>query len=170
MPFPNNSTTLIPGTQEGELGEGANIVLSTTNYEEGLKIGRFAKIDISGDEAFLSNMNGSVDPALAGVTLRQTTDHLQGSLVGITAENLPYYSSEPNLNYIRQGLVSVKLAAGSDTPVLFEQVYVVNKAIGDDSGNVTTSTFAPAADRVEYSAEFVKPVPGTTDIWLIRIV
>lgn len=160
MPFASTVTNTIPTLQEGELGEGATIVLSTTDYENGLLIGRFAQI-LSGT---LSNMDGTATPLVAGVVLRGTNDLVEKP--GEAASELPFYASEPNQNYVRQGLVTVKLSAASGTPAQFGQVYAVNQAANADNGYASTLD-DDTTDAV--NAEFIEPVVDGGNIWWVRL-
>lgn len=158
MPFPSTDVNQILPVDEGELGEGAKIVLSTTVFEDGLNIGRFAKIDTGS----LDNLDGSSNPVIAGVVLRSPVDLIE--LPGQAGNIDSIFKSEPNQNYIRQGLVTVKLAAGSTTPSQFGAVYAVNEAGNTDNGNVKA---ASGTETVATTAEFVSEAkPG---IWWIRI-
>jgi hypothetical protein len=158
MPFANTVTNTIPQVTEGEMWEGAGIALSTTSYENGLLIGRFAKWDTGR----LDNLDGSATPVLAGVVARSVNDLVE--LPGQEASSLPFYASEPNVTFVRQGMITAKLAAGSATPVKFGAVFVVNQAANADNGNVTT---VDDATTDATTAEFIEEIQS--GIWLIRI-
>lgn len=159
MPFPSTVQASIRPVTEGELGDGPNIVLSTINWEPGLNIGRFAKIDAGR----LDNLDGSSTPVLAGVVLRELNALLElAGQAGAAFANL--LVSEKNQDYIRQGLVTVKLATGAATPTQFAPVYTINETDNADNGNVTP-TSDPAT--ITTTAEFVREIQ--TGIWEIRI-
>jgi hypothetical protein len=161
MPFPTAAQVNIPNVQEGQAwGSEAAVDLSTISYQDGLNLGRFARIDANG---ILSNLDGSATPLLAGVTLVSPTDLLEkAGQAGSFGNGL--FRSEPNQNYRRQGLVTVKLAAGAPTPTEFAPVYTINATTGTDNGNVTPAT---GGTNVATTAEFLFAV--TANIWVIRI-
>jgi len=160
MAFSDTVQNEISGVGAGETGQGAKIELSTIDYESGLKIGRFAKIDAG----VLSNLDGSATPVIAGVVTRRITDSLENP--GVVSEDLPYYLGDPNQTFLRQGLVTVQLSAASGTPTQFGAVYATNEAANVDNGNVSTVDDG-TTDAVD--AEFIKLMPKTTDIWQIRL-
>ena len=161
MAFPTGQLNDIPQIREGEIGSGANIMLSTIDYEDGLNIGRFAKID----SGRLDNLDGSATPNIAGVVVRGTNDLVESTVVGTAQSTFPVVS-EKNQSYIRQGLVTVKLAASSGTPAQFGTVYTVNENANADNGNATTVD-DDTTDAT--TAEFIQLMKNTTDIWLIRL-
>lgn len=133
----------------GERFGSVNISLNATDFEDGLKIGRFAKLDTGS----IDNMDGSATPVVAGVVLRTASRAVEdGDTVGATL----YGQCE----YMRQGMVTVAVKAG-ETPALFGTVYASNAGDADDGLATATDT------DIETTAEFIKEVkPG---VWLIRI-
>lgn len=159
MPFPTNvQQTILPVT-EGELLDAPSIVLSTASWEEGLIIGRFAQIKAG----VLSNMDGTATPVVAGVVLRELNSliELPGE-AGAAVTNL--LISETVQDYVRQGLVTVKLAAGAATPTMFAPVYAVNEAANAENGNVTPTS---AGTTVETNGEFIEQIQA--GIWSVRL-
>jgi len=158
MPFPSTVQASMTPVNEGELGLGANIVLSTDSWQAGLLLGRFAQMKVG----VLSNLDGTATPLLAGVVLRELN-----SLIELPGAAGSAFSgllvSEKNQDYVRQGLVTVKLAAGSAVPNIFDPVYVINVLGNVDNGNVTPTV----GSNVATTAEFIEQVQA--GIWLVRI-
>lgn len=131
----------------GERYGSTNISLNATVFEDGLKIGRFAKIDTGS----IDNMDGSATPVLAGVVLRTVSRAVEDA--GVVDKTL-----YDQVEYIRSGLVTVDVKTG-ETPSVLGRVYVSNA--GDANDGLAT---ANAAD-VEANATFVKEVKS--GVWLI---
>lgn len=127
------------------------VILSSDNFEDELKVGRFAKLDTGR----LDNIDASATPVIAGVVLRNVASAIED---GDTIDGAIHKQAE----YMRQGLVTVDVVA-ADTPAQFGAVFVKNTADAD-AGKATTVNDATteAAD-----AEFIKEVD--TDVWLIRL-
>lgn len=129
---------------------GSNLViLGTDTFENGLKVGRFAKLDTGS----IDNFDGSATPVVAGVVLRDVANAIEAG--GTIDED--YYS---DIAYMRQGLVSVDVKTG-ETPAPFGRVYASND--GDVNDGLATATNTD----VDTNAEFIQEVkPGT---WLIYV-
>ncbi len=133
----------------GERYGSTNITLASTTFEDGLVIGRFAKLD-SGS---IDNMDGSATPTIAGVVLRSAAraveddDVVDASLYG-------------QVEYMRQGLVTVSVKDG-ETPAQFGTVYASNAGDADDGLATATDT------DIEVDAEFIKEVKS--GVWLVRL-
>jgi hypothetical protein len=129
----------------GELGAGPYIALSTGTFEDGLKIGRFCKLDTGS----IDNLDGSDTPTIAGVVLRNAAGPVEdagtidGDLYG-------------QVQYIRQGLVTVDVK-DDETPAAFGSVYV-----DADTGEATATN-----TDLETSAEFIEEI--TDGVWLINV-
>lgn len=133
----------------GERYGSCNIVLSATTFEDGLLVGRFAKLDTGS----IDNVDGSATPTLAGVVLRNAASPVED---GAAIDGSLYSQVE----YQRQGLVTVDVKTG-ETPAQFGAVYVSNAGDADDGLATATGT-----DEAT-TAEFIEEV--ATDVWLIRI-
>ena len=134
---------------------GSNIIaLTATDFEDALKVGRFAKLDTGS----VDNMDGSATPVLAGVVLRNVANVVED---GATIDADLYEQIE----YLRQGLVSVDVKAG-ETPALFDRVYVSNA--GDANDGLATATNTDVAVNAEFVYEiqdnvwmvYLNPAPG----------
>ncbi len=124
-----------------------NIVLSADNFEDGLKVGRFAK----GDAGSIDNMDGSAGPVIAGVVLRNVASAVESG--GAIDDALT-----SAVEYLRAGLVTVNVKAGETAPALFGEVFA------DNTG--ATAGLA-AATGVATGAEFIREEkPG---VWLVRL-
>lgn len=127
------------------------VVLSFDTFEDGLIVGRFAKL-LDGS---LNNVDATASPVIAGVVLRKPTNPLE-------AENTIRAEDNHNVaDVIRQGLVSVEVVDG-DEPAMFDQVYVDITTSSSYGKATVTST-----SNVEVEAEFIREID--TNIWLIRL-
>lgn len=133
----------------GERWGNNNIVLTSRDFEDGLVVGRFAKLD-SGS---IDNMDGSSSPVLAGVVMRHATSPVEQTTVDADLYD--------QVEYVRAGLVTVRIKDG-ETPAQFGTVYVSNAGDADDGLATATNS------DIEASAEFIEEVK--TDVWLIRLL
>ena len=133
----------------GQRMDQLQLILTAREFEDNLRIGRFAKID-SGS---LDNMDGSASPLIAGVVLRDVSRPVEDTDV-IDAD---LYDQ---VEYLRQGLVLVDVKSG-ETPSRFDRVYVSNDGDADDGLATATNT------DVAVNAEFVEE--WQTDVWLIYV-
>lgn len=129
----------------GERYGNNNIVLTARTFENGLKVGHFAKLDTGS----LDNLDTSATPVIAGVVLRNPAAPVED---GATVDADLYGQVE----YIRQGLVTVRVAEG-ETPAQFGTVY---------ADNATGEATATDTD-IEVSGEFIEEVQD--GVWLIRL-
>lgn len=130
---------------------GANLtILGIDNFESGLKIGRFAKVDTGR----VDNMDGSSTPVIAGLVLRKIGTALEDGETLTTT-----YNSEIDL--LRTGLGTVGVKAG-ETPAFNGVVYASNAGDANDGLAVTTSTNAVATN-----ARFVMEIKS--GVWLIEM-
>lgn len=133
----------------GERFGNNNTILSYADFEDGLKVGRFAKLD----NGRLDNMDGSSTPVVAGVVLRNAAGPVED---GATVDATLY--SQVDAMY--DGLVTVNIVTG-DTPSRFGLVYASND--GDDNdGLATTDT-----GQVPTGARFIQEVQS--GVWLIAV-
>lgn len=128
------------------------VTLTADTFEDGLVVGRFAKLD-SGS---LDNMDGSASPVVAGVVLRQAANPVED---GETVDADLYKQVE----YKRSGPVTVDVVSGN-TPAAFGTVFVNNVA-GADAGKATTTDDGTTEPT---NAEWIEEV--ATDVWLIRLI
>lgn len=126
------------------------LVLTADDFENGLRVGRFAKID-SGS---LDNLDGSATPVLAGVVLRKVSNPVEDDA---TIDSALFSQVE----YQRQGLVTVAVKAGESAPSLFGAVYVSNAGNADDGLATSTNT------DVATNAEFIREVRA--GVWLVNL-
>jgi hypothetical protein len=126
-------------------GNNNNIVLTARTFENGLKMGHFAKLDTGS----LDNLDTSATPVIAGVVLRNPAAPVED---GATVDANLYDQVE----YIRQGLITVRVATG-ETPAQFGAVY---------ADNATSEATATDTD-IAVSGEFIEEVQD--GVWLIRL-
>lgn len=125
------------------------LALTATTFEDGLVVGRFAKLDTDS----IDNMDGSATPVIAGVVLRNVASPVED---GGTVDASLY----DQVQYQREGLVTVELKDG-ETPTQFGTVYASNAGDADDGTATATDT------DIDTGAEFVQEV--ATNVWLIRL-
>jgi hypothetical protein len=126
-------------------------VLTARTFQDGLLVGRFAKLD-SGS---LDNMDSSSTPVIAGVVLRKASEPVEDN--GVIDGSL-YLQVE----YQRVGLVTVDVVDG-DEPAQFGQVFVSNTDDADRGKATTTDD----ADTEDGNAAFIEEVAD--NVWLIRL-
>lgn len=134
-----------PQVGAGERYGNNNIILTARTFEDGLKVGRFAKLD-SGS---LDNLDGSATPVIAGVVLRTAVTPIEDAG---TIDSTLYGQVE----YVRQGLVTVDVKAG-ESPAQFGPVY---------ADNATGEATATGTD-IAVSGEYIEQVQA--GVWLIRL-
>ena len=136
-----------------EVGAGERftdqVILTATDFEDALKVGRFAKLDTGS----IDNMDGSATPVIAGVVLRNVASPIES---GATVDADLY----THIEYMRQGLVSIDIKTG-ETPDQFGRVYVSNA--GDANDGLATATNTDVA----VNAEFIEEIQ--TGVWLIYV-
>lgn len=125
------------------------VILTSRDFEDGLKVGRFAKLDTGS----IDNMDGSSTPTIAGVVLRNVANATEDAL---TVDSDLYSQAE----YAREGMVTVAVKDG-ETPTQFGIVYASNAGDADDGLATATDT------DIETAAEFIEEVQS--GIWLIRL-
>lgn len=133
----------------GERLGTVHAIFSTTAFEDGLKVGRFAKWDT----AQLDNFDGSATPVIAGVVLRNMANPVED---GATIDADLYSHAE----YMRQGIVAVDVKTG-ETPARFGRVYISNAGDANDGLATATNT------DVDANAEFIEEVQS--GVWLIYV-
>jgi len=150
MAFPTTPLNNQQLSGAGERFGTLQTVLSAVAFQNLLKVGVFAQLAAGS----IDNMNGSLTPTIAGVVLRNVAAPIES---GGVIDNTIY----PQVEYLRQGLVTVQVMAGV-VPVQFQPVYASNAvATAGQASNV-------AAGNIATSAEFINEIkPG---IWLIRLV
>lgn len=151
MAFPTGYLSDPQAVGAGETLGVDGIDLSADVFEDGLVIGRFAKLDTGS----LDNIDASVAPVIAGVVLRNTASAVEdGNTITDANANI--------VEYRREGIVTVDVVS-ADSPAQFGIVYVKNAA-GADAGKATTVN---DATTVAADAEFLHEVQ--TDVWAIRL-
>lgn len=144
----------LPDPQRVGTGErfdpASALFLTTTEFEDQLQIGRFAKVDTNR----LDNMDGSATPVLAGVVLRKPSQPIEQNPV----IDKSLFSM---VEFQRRGLVTVEAKDGETPPDFLGDVYVSNAGDADDGKLTSTDT------DVAVSASFVKVI--RTNVWLIDL-
>lgn len=126
-----------------------HLVYTARTFEDGLRVGRFAKLDTGS----LDNMDGSASPVIAGVVMRNVANPVEDAA---TIDAALY----DQVQYIRQGLCTVDVKTG-ETPERFGRVYVSNA--GDANDGLATATNTDEA----VNAEFIEEVQS--GVWLIYV-
>lgn len=129
----------------GTLFGGAHVILSEPTFEDGLKVGRFAKLD-SGS---LDNLDSSATPVIAGVVVR----NVAGAVEDGQTIDAAYRSFA---DYARAGLIAVDVKSG-ETPAYGGAVY---------ADNATGEATATDTD-IATNGEFIKEL--ASGLWLIRL-
>lgn len=136
----------------GERWGNNNIILSYPTFQNGLVVGRFAKLDTGS----LDNLDNSATPTIAGVVLRNVASPVED---GGTIDSALYDKAEA----VRSGLVTVRVKTG-ETPAQFGTVYAENT----DDANAGMALAAAGANGVEVTgAEFIEEVQA--GVWLVRL-
>lgn len=137
----------------GEIHGGSHVILGSSNFENGLLVGRFAKVE-TGDA--LHNLDGSSTPTIAGVIMRQASYPVEDG----SAIDSSLYA---NVSAVLHGLVAVE-AVSSDTPGLYAPLYAVNASgSGANFGKATTTS----TNNVLTGARFIEKI--TDDVWLVHM-
>lgn len=150
MAFTSARTDDIRVVDSGELFGSTNIVLTESNFEDNLVMGRFAKHD----SGRLDNMDASASPVVAGVVMRMPQNAIED---GATVDADLFET----IDYVRTGMVSVD-ALTTETPTKFQQIYAVNTAGADVGKASVTST-----NNVDANAEYVRTIKS--GVWLVRL-
>lgn len=129
----------------------ADTVLSASTFENGLAVGRFAKLDAGS----IDNIDSSASPVVAGVVLRKASNPIEDAS---TIDSNLFGQVE----YLRAGLVTVDVVA-ADTPAQFDSVFVKNTNDAD-AGKATT---VDDATTEAANAEFIQEVKA--NVWLVRL-
>lgn len=127
-----------------------NIVLGHDSYEDGLVVGRFAKMDSDR----LDNMDGSATPVIAGVVMRTPVTAVEAD--GTIDADL----TAGSVSYMQDGLVTVEVKTGQ-TPAYKGTVYASNAGDAND-GTAQTG----ASGGIDTGAIFIQEVQ--TGVWLIH--
>lgn len=145
-----DTTTIDPSqVGGGERFGNNNTILSNSTFEDGLLIGRFAKLDTGQ----IDNFDGSATPVVAGVVLRNVTNPIEdGSAIDADLFD--------KVDLMRLGLVTVSVKTG-ETPAQYGRVYISNAGDANDGLATATNT------DIDANAEFIMEVQ--TDVWLIFV-
>ena len=147
MAFTEVFSNDIENVGAGERFGTANVELNSTVFEDGLIVGRFAKLDTGS----IDLMDGSATPDIAGVVMRLVSRGVEG---GDVIDHTIY----DQIDYMRFGLCTVAVKA-AETPALGGRVYVSNAGDANDGLATATNTDVPV------NAEFIKEVKS--GVWLI---
>ena len=133
----------------GERFDKDQTILTAQTFEDGLKVGLFAKLDTGS----LDNMDGSATPTIAGVVTRNVASPIEdGGVIDAALFSVA--------DYARSGLATVAVKTG-ETPTQFGAVFASNLGDANDGKALTAAGIAT-------NAEFIEEVK--TDVWLIRLV
>jgi len=149
MAFDTAFSNDVAGVGSGERYGTSNVELSSTVFEDGLIVGRFAKLDTGS----IDLLDGSATPSLAGVVLRSVSRDLNS---GAEIDAAIYGQIE----YLRSGLCTVAVKTG-ETPAVLGRVYVSNDGGANDGLATATNT------DVAVNGEFILEIK--TDVWLIYL-
>lgn len=156
MAFPTGYIKTPGPVGSGEIHGGGHVILGSTNFENGLVIGRFAKVETG---SAIHNLDNSATPVIAGVVMRKLTD----TTLDATDVSAIDSSLVTNISYVKQGLVSVDAVSG-ETPTRGQAIYAYNAAgTPADHGKATITATNNAATR----AEFVEAISAT--VWLVQL-
>jgi hypothetical protein len=151
MAFTSAPTIDIAGVGSGQPSDiFYKFILSAEAFEDGLQIGRFAKLDTGS----IDNMDASATPVLAGVIARSVANPIEDGDTYKTANTI-------SVEYVRAGIVTVEVKVGQ-TPTKFGAVFAHNLADADAGKAVTTVTNAVAT-----TAEFISEI--SPNVWTIRL-
>ena len=149
--------------EEGEvITTSPNNVDSYDTFEDGLKIGHFAKLD-SGS---IDNLDGSATPVIIGVPKRKINKAISSEVYVATAVNGLADKNADVCNFGRITVVMTATAVAAATAVEGDQVYVINGAANADNGKVTNNsgeTEALIATGVKFKRE------KQSGVWVVTI-
>lgn len=156
MAFADRPTPSVPNVLAGvDIDPNTRDVLSFTTFEDGLFVGRFAKLDTGS----LDNLDASVTPVLAGVTVRNPANPLEdGNTFTVQSDGRTY----GYVDVLRAGYITIDVVDGQ-TPAMFGDVFAVNLATAE-AGKARTD----ATDAVATNFEFISAVDGVDNVWVIR--
>lgn len=149
MSFSKPITGNVAQIGAGEMLSDSKITLAFTEFEDLLKIGRFAKVDAGS----LDNLDSSATPVIAGVVMRNVANSVE-------SDSVFKQSLNSFVNVARSGLVTVEVKTG-ETPTVFGAVFASNAGDADDGKALTAAGEAT-------NAEFVEEIQ--TDVWSIRLI
>lgn len=135
--------------QGGESFNEAGVDLAFATFEDGLLIGRFAKLDTGS----VDNLDASATPNIAGIVARNDAN-------AVEANGTINAALHSQISVRREGLMSVDVKSGETPPVLGARVQARNVADAD-------AGLAVASGGVDTTAEFVEVI--TTNVWLVRV-
>lgn len=150
MAFGSTIETDLAKTGAGELQTGSSYKIESSSlFESRLKIGRFAKMD-SGS---LDNMDGSANPIIAGVVLRNPSNTYKDGSVITTDEH-------EVAEFVLGGVVNVIAKAG-ESPYWGAPVFASNAGDSNDGMATVTSTDIPA------NARYLETID--TNLWRVEV-
>ncbi len=135
--------------QGGESFNEAGVDIAFTTFEDGLRVGRFAKLDTGS----VDNLDASGTPNIAGIVARNDANAVED---GQTIDA----SLQSQISVRREGLMSVDVKSGESAPAFGAQVQARNIADAD-------AGLAVASGGVDTTAEFLEEI--TTNVWLVRL-
>lgn len=149
MSLPSGVQTDIPAVGGGELNPNPMVVVCTKVFEDGLKIGRFCKLDTGSAD----NFDGSATPLPLGVVLRKVVN---------ATEDGGVYDTDitEQVEILRSGMVTVEVKTG-ETPAFLGRVYISNA--GDANDGLATAT----ASDVAVNGEFIREAKA--GVWEISL-
>lgn len=133
----------------GEIFSRPGVILTFTSFEDGLKAGRFAKLDTGR----LDNLDGAATPVIAGVVRRLVTNAVEHGGVYKTALH-------KQVEVVYEGLTTVDVKEG-ETPSMFARVFISNDGDASDGLATADNTDVPANAAFLYEVK-----PG---VWAIYV-
>lgn len=149
MSLASGVLTDIAAVGGGERNPNPQVVVCTKTFEDGLKIGRFCKLDAGSAD----NFDGSVTPTPYGVVLRKVSNATEDAGVYDAAVT-------EQVEILRSGMVTVDVKTG-ETPAILGRVYISNA--GDANDGLATAT----PSDVAVNGEFIREVK--TGVWEISL-
>jgi len=151
-----------------QIEEGEVITTSPFNvdsydkFEDGLIIGRFAKLDTGS----VDNLDGSVTPVFAGVPKRKVNKAIDSQVyVSVPVNGLADANADV-CNFGRVTVLMTATAVAADTAVEGDQVYVINGAANADNGMVTDNA-AETDALIVTGAKFKRE--KLSNVWVVTI-
>ena len=129
---------------------------SFDKFEDGLAIGKFAKLDTGS----VDNLDGSATPLLIGVPVRKVNKALESNTYDSTGTVV-----DKNANICNFGRITVE-ATSVAVPTVGAQVYVINGAANADNGRVTQN--AGETDALIVTGAIFKE-EKQTGVWVVTI-
>lgn len=163
MAFTNGVLDEVIQIEEGEvITTSPYNVDSYDKFEDGLKIGHFAKLDTGS----VDNLDGSATPVIVGVPKRKVNKTIDSEVYVSTAVNGLADKNADVCNFGRVTCILSDLAIAADTVTEGLPVYVVNSATPALAGKVTDNSLEAGALLVP-NATFKRA--KAAGVWVVTI-